>query len=513
MSSPPVPRVLLGLPGLPEPAASLEPGQVYVVSIDGQTMRVPLVAQALAATLDAGGTCTVVTPGDPAAFLAKARLCGLALQPHVDAGDLNVVRQRADPLLPLFRAGPAAVLEAVARLVPPGRALLLVEGAEPMLFLSEAAQAVEAGQLLRDWAREHGAAVLLVVSPASRPAREAMVLRIVAEDCAGFATVRERERGARLDLHHWFGPGGASPRLSVPLRAAAQGRWVADPGAPSPAPAHPEATLQVVAVQAALDDPVAAVRDAGWAVVSSTAQAVEAARSLPAGAIVLVAERDTAWRALGQAIVSIRRQATAWVAVVVRERGIRLRLGQQVALARLGLSCVVPESADDADLAQVLRGLAGTAFTRPVADDADAALAAASAMPAPQLMVTRAFRELVAEALASAAHDDATHALLHVACDPAKAQQLGTLALQRRVRDCALAVDPSGLWMFLFGCPPARALKVAERVFGRHHPGIAGACTVTGTPGAIARRVEQLANPVGTPAAEPAVRGRLQTQR
>jgi hypothetical protein len=491
--------VSLGIPGLPETIQHPSAGQVYALAVEGQALRLPLLAQALWDTLGNGGTCTMLMPGDPASFVAKSRLCGLDLQAHLAAGELNLVRQRADPLLPVYRAGPAAVFEMIARSVPAGRHLLVLDQAEPMLFLADASAALDAAQRLRDWAQQTGTAVLLVVSPAGRPAREGLALRIVSEDFAGFASVRERERGARLDVHHWFGAAGASPRLALPLQATPSGQWVAEPAAPHPRPGAEQATIQVVALEAALDDPLAAVRDAGWAVVSTAPQAVEAARTLSAGAVVLMADRETSWRTLGHAVAAVRRQSTAWVAIVVRERGMRLRLGQQVALARLGMSAVVPDSADDADLGVALRGLAGCAFTRTVPDDVDATLAAVTAAPAPQLMVTRSFRDLVADALTISADDDLSHTLLHVACDPAKAQQLGTVALQRRIRDCALAVDPTGLWMFLFGCPASRAPRVAERVFGRHHAEIAAAISVAGTPGAIARRVEGMSGPLGTP--------------
>jgi len=129
-------------------------------------------------------------------------------------------------------------------------------------------------------------------------------------------------------------------------------------------------------------------------------------------------------------------------------------------------------------------------------------------------MVTRAFRDLVAEVLLASEGIDLPHTLLHVACDPAKAQQLGTLGLQRKVRDAAMSVDPSGLWLFLFACPAVRARSVAERIFGRNHGDIAAAITTESTVGGIARRLERLAAAVGvrdaavprvptTPASEP----------
>jgi hypothetical protein len=89
--------------------------------------------------------------------------------------------------------------------------------------------------------------------------------------------------------------------------------------------------------------------------------------------------------------------------------------------------------------------------------------------------------------------------LLHVACEPAKAQQLGTLAMQRRIRDAALTVDPSGLWIMLFGCPPSRAMQVAERAFGRHFAEVSAGITVGSAVEDIARMIARLPRPPATP--------------
>jgi hypothetical protein len=140
-------------------------------------------------------------------------------------------------------------------------------------------------------------------------------------------------------------------------------------------------------------------------------------------------------------------------------------------------------------------------------EDIEATIAAAGTALAPQLMVTRAFRDMVSEVLSSSEGIDLPHTLLHVACDPAKAQQLGTLALQRKIRDAAMSVDPSGLWLFLFGCPVSRAGGVAVRVFGRNHPEIASGISTEGTTGDIARRLERLAGAFGVREADAARSG------
>jgi hypothetical protein len=504
-----VARSRLGITGIADSIAVLAPGQVYAVAVDAQPLRLPFVAQALRATLAEGGRCAVVLPGDPAAFVSKVKLLDIDLGWYEKSGELELVRQRHDPLLPLFRAGPSAVLELIARAAGEGRSLLVLEQAETLLFLGDPAHAGDACDGLRAWARRTGTTVIATFTPATRPQREFLSLRAAAEEFAGFAVIREHEGGALLDLRHWFGDGGSNLRASVPLRATASGELTTEPAPGAPARVRDSGAPQVVAIEAAIDDPVAAVRDSSWTLFKHHAELIEASRRMTAGAVVLAFDRATPLRALCQTVAAVRRAAAPWVAVMVRERGLRLRLAQQIALTRLGASTVVPATADDADLAQAVRALSGTAFLRALPDDVERTIAAADTASSPHLMVTRAFRDTVAEVLAASDGLELPHALLHVACDPAKAQQLGTFALQRKLRDAALTVDPTGLWVFLHGCPANRAAGVAERAFGRYHAEIASGVTVEGTVGAIARRLERLAGAVGVRDADPATRTML----
>lgn len=496
-SPPAVAPVSLGLPGLAASVAILAPGQVYGVVADAQSLRLPLIAQVLHATLVEGGRCTMILPGDPAAFLAKARLAGFDLSWYTRTGELALVRQRGDPLLPLFRGGPGPVLEMIDRAVHEDRRLLVIEQAEPMMLLSDAEASCAVCDELREWASRRGLVVLATLTPATRPQRELLSLLAAAEEFAGFAVLREHEGGAMLDLRHWFSQGGAVLRGSLRLRLQGTGGLVVEPAAAAPTPSGEAGLSQVVVLERALDDAVGSVRDASWVVIAHNAEAIEAARRLAAGAIVLAFDRATPFRALCQAVSSIRRVAAPWVAIVVRERGMRLRLGQQVALTRLGASSVLPDALDDTALAQAIRALSGSAFMRTLPNDIEATIAAAGTGLAPQLMVTRAFRDIVSEVLSASEGIDLPHTLLHVACDPAKAQQLGTLALQRKVRDAVMSVDPSGLWLFLFGVPVSRARGVPERIFGRNHAEISADISVEGTTGDIARRLERLAAAIG----------------
>ncbi len=481
---------------------------MYALAVDAQPLRLPLVAQALRGTLDVGGRCAAILPGDPAAFVAKARLAGVELAAFEASGGLALLRQRHDPLLPLFRAGPHGVLGMIERSVGEGCDLLVLEQAEPLLFLGDPALASQACDGLREWAVRTRTTVLVTFTPGARPQREFLSSRAAVEDFAGFGVVREHPGGVLLELGHWFGDGGAHPRANLPLRAVGRGTLCGDVPVDASACHDDAAPPAVVAIRSAVDDPAGVLRNAGWSLVDDASALIDAARGLAAGAVILPFDRATHVRALCHAVASARRAAGPRVSVIVRERGLPLRLAQQIALTRLGAVTVVPAHADDADLAQAVRALAGVSFTRPLPDDVEEAIAAAGSASVPRLSVTRAFRETVAEVLAASEGLELPHALLHVACDPAKAQQLGTFALQRRLRDAALTVDPSGLWVFLYGCPPNRAPRVAARLFGRYHAEVAAGISVDGTVGAIAHRLERMTAAVGLRDAATARRAR-----
>jgi len=471
----------LGIAGLPARVEGLARELVYALLIDQQSHRIPLMVQALHATLEREVPCTLFTPGDPAAFLRKAALLGLDLEPFVKTGDLSLVRQKTDPSLPVFRAGPAAVMELLQRSVTRDDSLVVLDGADSLLFLADPAQAEEAAGLLQQWSRDRRLTVLATFAPASRTPREYLTLRTLAEDFGGLAAMRAVDAGMFIEFRHWFGSQGSQPRTTFALEVGEGGQLHARPATASPAALPDLGASQVIVTGRSVDDLEGARRERGWTVVSSTLEAIDAARRTPAGTVVLDFQRPAGLRALCQAVATIREVGSPYLSIIVRERDLKLRLAHQLALLRLGVSTIVARDADDQGLVLAIQSLAGTAFMRRTATDVDRVLATVSPGPASNLLVSMAFRDTVAEVVAANHGLEMPHSLLHVSCEPARAQQLGALALQRKVRDAALTVDASGLWLFLFGCPGSQALAVAERAFGRHFASVAAQCSVAST--------------------------------
>jgi hypothetical protein len=497
VSSPSSESPCLGVRGLPPRIAELAPQSIYAAVVDQQAIRLPLIVQSLFETLLRDVPCALVTPGDPAAFLHKSRLMGADLDQHTRSGQCSVHRQKADPALPVFRAGPAGVIEMLDRAVPRDGSLVVLDCADPYLFLTDPVAAAKASDGLQQWAQRRRLVVLAVFAPASRPAREHLTLRALAEDYGGFAVVRDGGATVGVEFRHWFGTLGASPRCLYGLETS-DGQLVAASPNPVPAPTPITESQTVVATEGSLDDPALLARIDRWSVVGSSLDAIDTARRVEAGTVVLDFRRTADFRGLCQSVAALRALGSPLLTVVVRERGMRLRLPQQVALTRLGVSTLVARDADDQALKMAVRALSGMAFLRRVADDVDGVIAQTVATFASQLLVPKVFGDTVDRMVAAAMGIELPHVLLHVACDPAKAQQLGTLAMQRKIRDAAMTVDPSGLWMMLFGCPQARAIQVAERAFGRHFAEVAPTITVAGTVEAIVEMLARLPRPPST---------------
>ncbi len=79
----------IGLPGLPPAFDQLAAGFIYGLACDQQSIRLPLVAAALAARAGRGGMAVLVTSVDPAVQARKLALSGLDVGEMIGAGELK----------------------------------------------------------------------------------------------------------------------------------------------------------------------------------------------------------------------------------------------------------------------------------------------------------------------------------------------------------------------------------------------------------------------------------------
>ena len=445
----------LGLKGIPERIARLSPGMIYSLACDQQAIRLPLAAGALAASLGAGKHCVLVTPADPAMFLRKALLAGFDLAADVRAGGLTLLQLAPDPDKYMFRAGPQAFLaELEASTAGPG-GLIVLDQADPLFMLSDPRESAEAAQAYHRWVARHEHTLLALFAPSSITPREYLALRRIAENFAGFAVARSSWDGGTLDVRHWFGPEGASPRETFALRL--------HNGGVARAAAAARDELPPVDTVICVDGAIAASGGrADWQDVASPAEGLQACRRSEAATLVLPFRRATDFRALCETVAAVRAMARPELRVVVRESAQRLRAAQALALLRLGASAVMPTDMPDVAARRMLEHLKGVRHARPFEHDLEMVLdETAQALTGPTSSAAM-FCEAVEVLLASADGFDFDSALLRIACDGDRATFLSRAA--KSGRDLVCVSKGGEVWLFLFGCPKDALGAVMQRL-------------------------------------------------
>src|SRR5207237_7584213 len=158
-----------------------------------------------------------------------------------------------------------------------------------------------------------------------------LVVQRIAENFAGFALAKALAGGTLLEVRHWFGPEGPGSRESfelrlhgtesAPVRSEESGRFGE---ALSPVDS-------VICVRGALAGPSAWE---AWEEAQSIAEALDAARRSEAATLLLPFERPNDYEPLARAVADVRAMERPSLRVLVRERALRLRASQTLALTR-----------------------------------------------------------------------------------------------------------------------------------------------------------------------------------
>jgi len=384
----------LGLETLPQGIVRLAAGMVYAIACAQQAVRLPLAAAALRASLVEGKRCALVTPLDARMFLRKARLAGHDLEGHVRSGVLTVFTLCADAAKQMFRLGPEGFLRELQANLPGPGAFLVLDSADPLFMLSDPRAGAEAAQCYVDWVARLDHTALALFAPAAEAPRDYLALRLVAENFGGYAVASSAGGGALLDVRHWFGAEGAMPRESFALRTQGNGMLQV---APAPGDEHLPPVDSVIYVRGVIESE--AVRS--WQEAESVADAVDAARRSEAATLLLPFEHPRQYELLCRAVVTVRAMARRSLRVVIRERHVRLRASQALALLRLGISTVVPADAPDGVAKRMVESLRGSHFTRSYEMDAqhvdEESVALLQAAPSSKGAFCEAIERLLAE--------------------------------------------------------------------------------------------------------------------
>jgi len=471
----------LGLSELPVPVARLAGGMVYAVACAEQAVRVPLAAAALAASLATGKPCTLVTPAAPSIFLRKARLAGFELNAPLKSGALAICQLSADAPKHLFRLGVTALIAQLERHIAAREALVVLDQADALFTTADARAAAEAAVRYAEWAAAREHTVLALFAPSLDAAREYLTLRRMTENFAGFALARGAAGGALFEVRHWFGAEGPSARETFELRLR---------GAQSRAPVQ-RRIMEPLAVV----DGVICVRDTlraaapwqGWEEVESIAHAVDAARRSEAATLLLPFARPADYEALAHAVAEVRAMERASLRVVVRERAMRLRSSQTLALLRLGASSIIPADVPDAAVKRMTDALHGTRFARPYDTDVRQVEEETVGLLGARSHNRSSFCEAVERLLAASDGFDIDSCLAELELGAAESWRV-LAATRRHARELVVVAERERAWLFLYGC----AASALPHILGRLRLDVR--CAVHGEPQSILAALERLRN-------------------
>lgn len=447
----------LGLKNVPERIARLSPGMIYSLACDQQAVRLPLAAGALAASLRTGKKCVLVTASDPAMFLRKAMLAGFNLAPHARDGTLTLLQLAAEADKHMFRAGPEAFLRELELDTAPGSLIVLDQG-DPVFMLCDPRESAAAAQSYARWVEQNDHTLLALFAPSSVTPREYLALRRVAENFAGFAVARSSWDGGTLEVRHWFGPDGASPRETFALRL--HGGGVASAASLQAAEDELPPVDTVICVGEAMHRPEGRGRD--WQDVPSHAEALHALQRCEAATLVLPFRQAADFGAMCLTISAVRAMGRPELRVAVRECGKRLRAGQALALLRLGISCVIPVDMADLGARRVLEHLKGTRFARACEYDLEQVLDETACALRGQAQSPALFCEAVEGLLAAADGLDFETGLIRLTADRERAGALFRACKAGRDLICVTKGDEA--WLFLLGCPQNAVGAVMQRL-------------------------------------------------
>lgn len=438
----------LGLGGLPSRIGRLADGMIYGLACEEQALRLPILAGALAATLESGKQCALLTPADPGMLLRKARLAGFALERPLKEGRLAVFQVAGDAAKHLFRIGVEGYLAQLQRAFSQREAFVVLDHADALFMLSDPGAAAEAAKRHLAWSASQGHTLLALFAPAAHAAREFLALRLVAENFGGFAIAKPSHGAPVLEIRHWFGAEGASPRQSFALRWAGASALGVEP-APR-ALDHGELTPAESVIWA---------EDAG-----AITDALAAACSSEAATLVLPFQRPADYPIVCRAVAAVRAQARPSLRVVVHERAFRIRAAQALALMRLGASSIIPAGLSDAAARRIVDALHGTRFTRPYDTSVEEVEAQTSNLVSAAAHSAASFCDAVEGLLAASDGFEIESCLVRLELDQAEASR--ALALVRRLgRELVALPRGNSLWLFLFGCPARSAPAVLRRLF------------------------------------------------
>jgi Cellulose biosynthesis GIL len=452
----------LGVVGLPPPVDNLSEGGVYAIAAEQPSIRVPLLARSVLATLSSGQRVVVFSSVENASYFKRARLVGCDLASPARLGQLHFVRQRQD-IDDVMGSALKRMLSELRYFKLPERSMLLVDLADDLLQCLDLIQLGQTVAMLNTWAESGKHTVLLAFSLSGLGPKAFVNLRTASETFAGFAVIRSAEGDSTLNIRHWFGLNGPESRGSYGLTISEEGEVLANLTVSSQLSIEQGREEHIVTRRAFEDFGVQASQ---WKVVDTALDALEILRQTLGGTVVLHFDSHGELRELAQTVAAIRAMGRAQIRIVIRECSARLRTAQMVALFRLGVSVIIPQSLSGTAGRLMAESLSGSLVNRNFETDIKRALSEARVDFRPGPLAPDEFKSAVELLLGAASEMDLPCTLVVMNPQTALASKAALSSIKRSLRDAVFAETDDGIWVFLFGCAPESAQIVMTRLLG-----------------------------------------------
>lgn len=454
----------LHIDGVPPRMSRLSPGMMYAITVDQQTLRIALIAQSLLAGLQSGVQCTLVTALDPKMFLKKCGLVGAHLNRFLETGQLRLYRQRNDAGAEVTPMSAKWLLNDLKQYKLPGMSMVFLDSAEDRFCLSDPASAASLAATYQEWVFENRHTVMALFVPRVNAQKEFGTLRTVAEHFGGFGVIKTTDEQAVLDVRHWFGLLGATPRSSYLLSIDTQGRLRARPVAMGGRLAMDPADERQIITRTAAQG--FNIRNNRWDVVENFVEAIDRSRQVEGGTVVLDFDKGTDIRELAQTVATVRSLGRSQLRVLIRECGARLRIGQIVALMRLGAGLVIPKELSGSGARLVAESLRGSVSARSFETHVDQVFLDSQVDSRVGFMGISEFRLAVDRLLGISEDVEIPVTLIRFSMASAQALRAASGALQRGARDTVFTEYDNCIWALLFGCGVEHAEVVLSRLLG-----------------------------------------------
>lgn len=475
----------LGVTGIPPRFSQLAHGMIYGLAVPQQGLRLTLIGHTVRRALMSGSHCAVLTNQEPTQFLRKIALSGVSLGPYAKAGLLQVHSQAVGSALGGLVGNRRRLVHDLQALAIPDRSLIVLDGADERLSVSDAGLARSIALALQEWVDAHFHTLIVTFGTSAADALAEPGMTRVAELFAGFASLRHLQGADVLDVSHWFGPLGAMAHASFTLDINEQGEVGARPTFPRNS-VDPAQEVKLATRRAVMDF---RADDEGWEVADSLLDAVNKGRKMIGGTVLLHFDPQTSLRDLAQAIAVLRGVPRPQLRIVVRECGARLRVPQVAVLLRVGMNLIIPQGVDGAAALAMAESLRGTLSSRITEADVDRLLADVDT-PARMLGITE-FRASVIDSLQQAQELEVPVCLIRFSVVSQHAMRAVTAALGR-ARNCLFAEHGGCVWVLLYGCLPERAAGVLARLLGARFESLLEDFQIVGEQGEILRSVRLL---------------------